>query len=520
MLALDENMAFRKAEEEGVCPAVIVAEQGFGNVLIQKKYWIQPVSIDVKHDGYARNINLLVAADNVIAEFSRSIANTVQFPPSSVYLHALGVVSAIMVDKFFVRKNQYSSANTVALYTVVAQPPSTGKSGVNELLTEAAEVDFGLKSRDNKLVRMRIEHEIKNTEKEMSKTKNPREFQVHSEKILAKQEELKTYPLYEWFTNDPTPEGCEKQASDNNGFFNIISDESSAIKVALGMVYGGDVTNNGIFLKAWDNGDHKVSRMGRKGFSGRVRGAVCVLAQDSAVRAILEVGKRDGEGVSERFLVLHEQDLLGHRDHLKDIPINMTAKKDYDDFVRALIFESAKVVFTLDAKAEEKVREIKQELEPEMGEKGAYFSAMLRGVVGKADKQIMKMASVLHAADEWKTGGRKSTNIPVEKIEEAYLIYRQLLRAYVTAADSKGFSGEVTESKKIIERLEKYAKAKKFRIVISKLRDDIKGLKDFSGLGDLTSLLREKYLPPLQAANYLVYSKHENCIYINPLLEG
>lgn len=514
---VDEHYFFKKAEAECVNPAVIVGESHMHELLANKKYWhdVNPVNDD---DIYAIEVNLLAGMDDPIANFSRSIAGDIQFPESSVYLHALGVMSAIMVPNFYFQFVEGGGENTVALYTVVAQPPSSGKSFVNDKLIEKANECFEVLSTKNEIEREVLKYEIRQIEAE-KKTNGPSGVRGIVEQIVEKNKMLKQIPLYRWFVNDPTPEGCEDAAINNNGFFNIVSDESSAVKVALGMVYGGNgAKNNGIFLKAWDNGQVQVARQSRIGFSGRIRGAFAVLAQDVSISSILKVGM-EGEGVSERALILREKTLMGSRKREARKAIDRGIKDIYDRLVENVVM-SGKTVLTPSPAALEFLDDFQDEIEPELGDHGKFSSSMLRGFAGKSGKHILKLASVLHVAVNWSGDHKKSRTIEMETVVKASIIFKQLLQTYIVAADSKGFTGINTETSAIVEKLKARVEKGVTKIRVQSLRDSLKNVQPFSDMARVNDHIRKKYIPWLQENNYVVYHKEDDMIYINPRLRG
>lgn len=510
-----ESSIRRKADDSGINPAII-AFLDYGLPIGTKSWWWPPEDIDDSIDVFAKNIDILGGHSNVLSNFVESLATSIQFPRSTAYLHGLAVVSAAMVESFFYRFNG-SYENTVAIYTVGAQPPSTGKSAIDQYLTHAVHAAYTEKRKAGDIMRVKIKRKIAGIEKDLKKA-GDNQAEVLVEQLSKEHDELRKYPDYLWCVNDPTPEGCERVIAQNNGFFNVVSDESAAVKVILGLVYGDTVSNNGVFLKAWDNGYLAVARSTREGFNGRVRGAMAVLAQDASVEAILEAGQA-GEGVSERFLIIREKNLLGKRVHTNYTPIDTEAMREYEVMIRNIVTTPGSVTFFLTPEAERLVRDVKQEQEPSMADGGKYSSPMLRGVVGKNEKQIIKLAAILHCIENWKSGGKRSHEIQLKSIMQAVTIFNQLLETYVAAADSKGYTGETTELKKLVAALRKYAGKGTLKISLQKLRDNIKNSPPFNTQGNLTKKLKADYLPNLQKLAYIVMDDVKNEIYINPWLK-
>lgn len=509
-----QEYIFRKAHDEDINPAIVAHSLGVpvGN----RALWWNPLDDDDTEDVYVDNIDLLAGAQDALSLFVDSLSRSIQFPRSTAFLHGLGVMSAAMVEKFFYESHG-GQVDTVALYTVGAQPPSTGKSSVDRYLTGPIFESYAEKRKESEIQRSALAAKLALLKGELKKAKGDFEIASLVREIREVEEDIESHPAYVWSVNDPTPEGCEKVLAGNGGFFNVISDESSAIKVILGCVYGDKSSNNGIFLRAWDYGYLSVARSGRDGYVGRVRGAMAVLAQDASVNTILEVG-REGEGVSERFLIIRERNLLGSRDHTNYVPIDKRAQEEYEAMARRVAEETETIVLKMSPEAENLIRAVKQEQEPMMADGGRYNSPMLRGVVGKNDRQISRIACVLHVIDNWSRNGKKSTEVGTAHVLRAVQIFNQLLQTYVAAADSKGFTGIRTELDSLIESLKRYAGKKKNIIDLRTLRDNIKNKPAFSGIEGLTVKMREEYLPKLQSTAHIVWDSNNSKIYINPRL--
>lgn len=503
-----------KAADEDINPAIVARQ--YGLPLGISHYWWVPQSEDDTEDVYVDNIDLVIGYSDPLTDFVVSLAKSVQFPVSTAFVHSLGVMSAAMVENFYYRFES-SRQNTVALYTVGAQPPSTGKSGINRELSGPAKRFYSEKKKQSMLEREKIGVKIGRLKGQLKKAKSDAEIDGLCEEIADKEEELKRWPMYHWAVNDPTPEGCEAKAAENNGFFNVISAESSAIKVILGRVYGDGASNNNIFLSAWDNEYVSVARGSREGYEGEVRGAMAVLAQDSALKAILEAGL-DGEGVSERFLIIRERSLLGKRDHEHTIPLDHKLAVEYDKLMRN-VCGAGMTTLTLSVGATNLVKSIRQEQEKLMGDGGRYSSPLLRGVVGKNGNQIIKIACVLHAAKEWAEGGNRRTEIQGDTVLRANQIFTQLLKTYVAAADSKGFTGMRTELEALIQWLTKRAGKDKLTCSLRDVRDGIKNSRAFAGIEKLTAKLKEEYLPELEKTAHVVFDRAEEKVFINPRLK-
>lgn len=520
-LEVTEHSIFLRAKHLHKNPALIFAEYD-GVDLRTPRFWDEPIQDD---DDVPRGTTVDImgfcdARSDLIGQFADAVAGAVQFPSSSVYMTALGVVSAAMAERFFVRYND-GDENTVGLYVVVAQPPSTGKSGVLSLLCNPMHSAYAEKREANKPVRSAIERKIARLKRAINKEKNECTLDSMDLELIDLEEKLHKIPDYNWAVNDATAEGCEKILSKQGGFFNVISDESSAVKVLMGMVYGDKAVNNGIFLKAWDNGFHAVARQSRDGFIGYVRGAFVVLAQDVSINAIIKAGE-EGEGISERVLALEEETLLGKRKHEKKKPISRDLKEKYSDFCHWVIGEpraaASRIVLDLEPAAEDYIISIKNKFEHLMADGGRYSSNMLRGFVGKADKQIIKLAAVLTAVKSFQENKPINSPISFYEIERAESIFDVLLRTILKITEDRGMTGSKAEIEVAKKYCSEFVANKTLGLSVQRFREKIRGNSIFRKTSNLSKRLEEEVLPMLEALNYCVWDRDKKWINLNPRL--
>lgn len=516
-----EHAIFLRAKSLQKNPALIFAEYEGVDLRIPR-YWDDPVQEedDIPRGTTVDIMSFCDARGDFIGRFADAVASAVQFPSSSVYMTALGVISAAMTERFFVRYND-GDENTVGLYIVVAQPPSTGKSGVLSLLCSPMHAAYAEKAKAKEPIRSAIERKIARLKRSIAKERNESTLDSMDLELIDLQEKLDAIPQYNWAINDATAEGCEKVLSKQGGFFNVISDESSAVKVLMGMVYGDKSVNNGIFLKAWDNGYHSVARQSRDGFRGYVRGAFVVLAQDVSINAIIKAGE-EGEGISERVLALEEETLLGKRKHEKKRAINKELKQQYADFCHWIIGDpkaaTEKIILDLEEDAEDYIIGIKNKFEHLMADGGRYSSNMLRGFVGKADKQIIKLAAVLTVARSFQENKPINSPISFYEIERAESIFDVLLRTILKITEDRGITGANAEIEAAKKYCTTFVENKTVGLSVQRFREKIRGCSIFRTNRNLSKRLEEEVLPMLEALNYCVWDREKKWLHLNPRL--
>jgi len=466
-------------------------------------------------------VNLIKDNDKtMLSEYCRSIAKTIQFPLSTVYAHSLGCIAAAMNKSFFVELR--GDVSPVNLYIVSSQPPSTGKSGVNKYLSDAINHAYETLNKNNGRERMMLIQKIKEAEKDLKGEKN---IEVITDKALTLDElqsELNKIPKYEAIFTNATPEALEQHAFKQNGIFNIISDEAGSLLTSLGITYGDSKTpaNADIVLQGWDLNKLVNIRVSREISKGRGRGVFSVLAQDETIDAILKQGDR-GVGISERFLICRERDLLGSRNHMVDNRVDSVLQNRYSNLIHhCVLARETTIVFSADA--ELFIREKKQELEPHMAELGKYSNNVMRGVVGKMDKQVAKIASILHASENYENGAIGRT-IELHTTQKAYRVWTELTEVYIQTADTKGFHGIESQFRTMVEYLQQYVASKgvgKNFIKLRTLISNTKNTRAWKGQVKSTSHFRAYIMPRLAKQNICYYADDEaNTIKINPRLK-
>lgn len=510
---IDEIEAFAEQNIFAVHEAAVI----LGSKLSQNaNLWPDPNDGAALSPDYYADVDLCAHSGGLLSKLSQSIASSIQFPRSSVFMHGIGVCAGLLCKNFYVQ--QYGSKKPVTIYAVTGQPPSTGKSGVNNYFCHPIMDAFDEKNKGNRKEFSRLQRKIDALEKDIiAKQKSGDELSVQQieDEIFDLREEQKKYPQWKFFTDDATPEGLERDAGSQLGMINIISAEADAINIITGAVYGDKKTNYGMILKAWDGERHSSSRASRDSYSGYVRMCIAVLAQDESIDAILDAGK-GGRGISERVFLLREKTLLGERDIDNWKPVDGNLYLKYKRFCEKIVKMDSRVVLEFSKSADSVVRAYKKKAEPDLADTGRYSNTMLRGFVGKAEKHIRHLAAVIHAVDEWSEGGRESTEIREQTAKEAVLIFEDIVQFYMKAADAMGYAGLNAEIDSVKQYLMRSADRGKLKVSIQQIRDAVKKTKAFSGVTHINERLRNDILPALESAYYCFESKGQ--VHINPRL--
>lgn len=517
---MEENFLMqimRKASENKISPArQCLLSKDYRPLLSVREIWPELTPFD--SDSTYTDIRSDAIFDEIghcdFAVFCKMISDSVQFPLNTTCLHGLGVLSS--AANFNFRMSYWGSEKPVNLYVITAQPSSSGKSAINDFLSSPVrESIMALNAERQKKVKM-INKKLTTAQKQFTDADTDEEMAALTDEIERLEQDLNQNILYTYAVDDATPEALESIAAQQDGIFNIISDESDAVNIMLGNVYKGDgKANHGIYLKAWDGDYHSPARITRKTKPGRVRASMSVIAQDEAIKSILEAGM-SGRGISERVLMLHERTMLGRRKHDEYKPIDKHIKSKYKELIDNIINEEGTVLY-FSSDAEALITGIKCHYELKLGDGEEMSNRMIRGFVGKADKHIRKLAAVLHIAKEWQCGGERLTEINQDTMFRAVKLFTVLVDVYIESTGQLGFAGAEAEAAAIIDFLQKH-KQKKNTFAIrdiyqSRFIRDHKSLKNVTGL---SSKIRYEYIPELERRGYLVYDENRDAVILSP----
>lgn len=494
------------------------AASAVGSPLITKGA-VWPDVINIEFEVERPNPQLAVSErGDLITELSKQLSGAIQFPVNTTFLHALGCVASAMTKAFSI---EYGfNPIPCNLYIVTAQPPSTGKSAVNGKLYAPIYRGYKKINEETAPERKALIREIARLEKELDKKQSEEgEEEEIYDKIMQKQKRLDQIPEWEGTLTDVTIEAAEMVAREQGGLFSIISAEAESINVVSGAVYGDDKggkkANQGLLLSAWDGEYVNTKRVGRKGYQGHVKATISVIAQEDSIDTILSAGA-SGRGLTERFLLLFEKPLLGHRDLNKPYRFDKSIYNRYESLIFNILSEDdVKLHFTDDA--DRTIKNYLSNIEPELRDDGKYSNALLTGFMGKADKHIRKIASVLHVIDAWQDGSTRSNAIDVDYALWAMSLFDELAKTFITASDAMGYVGHKSEIEKIRSIVIASAEKGKLKVSITSIRDKVKNVKPFRGSRNLQKKLKEDILPILEEHNYIVVSGQT--IHINPRLK-
>lgn len=509
------------AEATGMTPlAVAIKENGYG---LSTSFWESPKEISSNQDKYP--VISLGNDQDVVGRLVTSVARSVQFPESSAYVHFLGCVSAAMLGRFTVE--YHGSEQPTALYTIISQPPSTGKSAINDYATKPIIAEVMRINEMRKKERKQLMGKLSALKAEMKGEKSQSEMADLYQEKDELEEKLEKMGDIIFPVSDTTPEGLAR-INYRQGNFAIISDEATSINTLLGLSYqdSSRKVNSELVLKAWDNGKVSVARANAdNNMSFDALGAIAVIAQDETINSIMQAGDR-GIGVSERFLLVRERSMLGNRKFTQENgksayqPVDKSLVADYYKLIHEIMSDT-NVKLEITDKAMVVISTMRDRVEPELGDGGKYAHTMLRGAIGKFDKQVIRIASVLHVIRNWSPGNssaQKSRKIDHKTIQEAIAIYEELSKTYISSASAAGYAGEDAEMRVLCDTIIKRGPQTKGSMKVRTLIEYVRRVKPFYGQSGVTMRMEEVLIPKLEEANYLLRINDD--LYINPTFVG
>jgi hypothetical protein len=245
-------------------------------------------------------------SSHVIGQCAKELSDAIKFPVQTANLatlvaasHAVGSVYSVCYPD--------GDVQPVPLYAIAEQPPGTGKSRLVNMLYRGY-IEQGTMLNKN----IQAERELVKKSIAM-KSKQGQEIPENEQMLLDKLCEIPRC------TTDATPQSLEKVMNRQKGFFIVAGTEQNLTKTLLGGLYSDGVTVDGIINSAF-NGEYSSSERAsadRVTFQGRPFGGIFCLSQEGTIQTVLN--SAGSSGLTERFLMLREDDLLGKRSKFPDL---------------------------------------------------------------------------------------------------------------------------------------------------------------------------------------------------------
>ena len=386
-----------------------------------------------------------VPDDHPIKRLAVDVANHSFLPVHTVFLCGLAVFSTIACRKYKINYEHRDSL-PIGLYVIAEQPSGTGKS---RCLRTFSKPFFNTERDYIKQVKQRIA---------VLKALSKDDIEDFEKEELVKLEKM---DIPDFFITDPTPAALEETLSKSNGFFSLVSSEQALFNTMLGFSYGdkGSSNNNDLLLNGFDGGHINSKRKGRAGYKGDVIGGAVMFAQAPSIEKIINAS--NGSGLSERFLMIAEQHLLGQRDFETNLEMDVKAYNEY----AKICYEFAKDVLENPSEFDDLIaidickeghgliNKYRKNIEKYLLDGAKYSNTAIRGSVAKIDMQIMKLSANLHLLS-----GSKKTAIDIDTTKCAIRIANAMIDVIINLCKDKGMMGITAEYRAVIEYMSKPGK--------------------------------------------------------------
>jgi len=327
-----------------------------------------------------------------LAQYAAELAESAKMPRNTTFLSVLSIFSSVSC-RFRSISYNHGGSQPLSMNFCGEQPPAAAKSRVLQH-TQRPIVDQirqKQKAVNKKIAKLKETLEAGELDKDESKA-------IKGE-ILEKRRELDS--TFEFIT-DTTPEALDSSLQDSGGYFAIASAEQGAINSLLGITYGDgkSASNKDLVLKGFNAEWHNSKRKGRETYAGNVVGTITALAQTGMISNLLNAS--GNTGVIERFILWSEATLLGTRDHTQYHKINESIQQKFDNSIVNIYNGVSNADYNellslnITDRMWHKLHIRRNELEPTISESGENSASLLRGVIGKYDMFVMKIAANLH----------------------------------------------------------------------------------------------------------------------------
>lgn len=371
--------------------------------------------------------------DTVIGKLAQRVAYCLEMPLASVFVIILAGASAACATNYRTRFNSGSSV-ALGIYAVAEQPPSTSK---NLVLSHA------LKTYQDVL----SGHNAETYKENGDGAKKPFSFTVES---------------------DATSAAMDKQlANCQSGRFVIASAEQEAFSTLFPSESVSYLSSIGLVLNGWGGEYYSSLRSGRQSYSGDVWGTVITFAQNGSIAKVLNASS--GRGLSERFLLIAEESMLGKRTLDKGY-VSKADKVDFDTSVQSCIsrylakkHEHTRIskldlldVITPTSTGYELIQNKRREIEPLLGELHARGENVYLGWLGKLETHVLKIASVIHIFEQEYQQASDTpivATIPDQLIEQVIKLVLSFGEHVRHVIQENGQTGEKAEVEAIIDIL-------------------------------------------------------------------
>ena len=453
---------------------------------VQKR--IPLIDVDNLIDSSDKKFKQSNLMSSIVSPQSRSkriathLAKVCHLPFDTVLLLLLGSFSA-MAGKRYRCVYEDGRKTAIGLYVVVEQPSGTSKTRLQSMLIEPMMKKIREKIKVLRSMISEAEDEL-NDLLEVS-DKFDSSAKLLRRKIRSLKKELDSVENLMPITN-ATPEALEVTLNRTNGTFSAISSEKGLIYSMLGFSYGRKAQNHDVLLNGREGGEIKSNRVGREGYSGPVYATVVCFAQEDTVLKVIEAS--GVSGLSERFLVNVDLDLIGSRDYVNAEKPDFTLLDEYErqcSFFDDVLDTRFDPDMMIDLRVSKQdwliIHHTENELERKLIAGQIYSNPIMRRFVSKARMQIMGLASDLYLLDSdpslLPTDNQGDNLIPSEYVMSAIYMMQNLIDSLYCFCVNNGLINSSDQLKVVYDLFSKHG-----ALTMHEIKKKCEGVKPFKEL--------------------------------------
>ena len=398
-------------------------------------------------------------------EWIEGEAASIRTAPDLPYILSISVISLTVTRKIVVEvlPTWTEPANA---YTAAVLDVSEGKSPVFSHATkpvadheEIQRKDLAGPIRDKQMektvAKKKLRKAIDDAAKETGTVEEVKQAAADEARIVVP-------PLPRWMADDASPEKLADMLMVHGERMGVFSAEGTPFEIVAGRY--SDQANADVYLKAWSGDPITVDRIGREGGGCRFPLLTCgITIQPDVLRRLGEVRCLRGRGFLARWLYVVPKPLVGHR-LARSIRVPGRITDEFYRRLRALLdldTPNDPVILQLSGGAEDVFYEYRGELEPFLKEDGDLYG--VRDWAAKTDKQLLRLAAILHTAD--RAGIAASLDelvadpISEDVMRRAVRLIRALTPHAVVAFRLMGADGACSDAEYLLGKLKTLGKA-------------------------------------------------------------
>ena len=389
-----------------------------------------------------------------MADFAWEVADDLQVPVDLPATLGLGALSTLAAGRLKV-KVRGRWVEHVNIYTVVALPPSMGKSPAFKAMcgpVRTLEAEYQRMTRADVAANADM---VDVLEAELKRAKQladvSRETLAEIRERLATAQEAPTTPP-KLTVGDATPEALAKLLSDNGGRIAVHSTEGGVFDLMTGRY--SDRANLDVYLQGWSGDPLDTARIGREANVAEEALLTMVLTvQPSVIAALAERPELAGRGLTARFMYSVPPDVLGHRDLSLRPEGDAMAKLTYEsmltEFGRRMLAWQHPAEVRLGDEALQHYTDWRQGLEERRTADGDLRP--MAEWTGKLESTVLRVAGLLHLAN----GHDIAAPVTLATMTQSLTLGEYWLAHAAHVHDLWGASSEMIDARAVLEWAER-----------------------------------------------------------------